>query len=83
MLLSERIDLWAVMEFTAPYLVKGLGHDPNNSIEIAYCLEETQANGAYRAFSRSTPDAVVEKFKAALQRVKQLGVYDRIVAEHR
>lgn len=63
-LLSKRIDLWAVIEFTAYDLMRKNKVNPA-IVKKPYCTDEISKEGTYLAFSRDTPDEIVEKFKKA------------------
>lgn len=80
-LINERIDLWGVVDLTAHYLVHS-NHYPKNIIKEVYCLKELSTEGAYMAFSKKTPDALVDRFREALKKIKADGTYDRILSEY-
>jgi polar amino acid transport system substrate-binding protein len=80
-LINGRVDLWGVVDLTAHYLVRS-NHYPDNTIKEVYCLKEISKEGAYMAFSLNTPDALVDQFRAALEKIKQDGTYDRILSKY-
>lgn len=80
-LISRRVDLWGVVDLTAHYLVQS-NHYPRNIIKEVYCLKEISTEGAYMAFSKNTPDALVDQFREALKKIKEDGTYDRILAKY-
>ncbi len=82
-LLADRIDLWAVMEFTAPYLARKNGLEPNDSLKQVYCIDDKIPNAGYLAFSKKTQHSLVEKFKQALAEIKANGVHRNIIASYR
>lgn len=80
-LLFKRIELWAVDEFTGYYLLKKNNFDPK-TIKKIYCIDEISTEGTYMAFSKDTPDEIVDKFKTAYEKIKKNGLYDMILKEH-
>ncbi len=74
-----RVDLWISDELNARYLVRQAGDDPAVMLSNALPLPDLGPEGAMdMAFSRRTPDATVERFRAALRAIRQNGTYDRI-----
>lgn len=80
-LIHRRVDLWAVVDLTAHYLVQSNQY-PKNIIKEVYCLQEISTEGAYMAFSKNTPDALVDQFREALKKIKEDGTYDKILAKY-
>lgn len=80
-LISQRVDLWGVVDLTAHYLVQSNQY-PKNIIKEVYCLDELSTEGAYMAFSKNTPDALVDRFRDALEKIKADGTYDRILSQY-
>lgn len=76
-LIHGRIDLWLENELTAYYFVKKQGLDPDKILQKAYVLDIGTGYG-YMAFSRKTPDRIVNRFRMALQYVKDVGAYAAI-----
>ncbi|MBI2343683.1 MAG: transporter substrate-binding domain-containing protein [Deltaproteobacteria bacterium] len=81
-LLKHRIDLWAVLELTAYYLVRENHYDPETTIEKVFCMEDLSVEGDYMAFSNKTADVVVEKFQRALREIKSNGTYAKIIRSY-
>jgi len=73
----DRVDLWISNELNALYLVRQAGDDPAKMITRALALPDLGTEGGLdMAFSLKTPDAVVERFRKALETVKKNGTYD-------
>jgi polar amino acid transport system substrate-binding protein len=72
-----RIDLWIINEMGASQIARQAGDDPDELLEKVLFLPEVSA-GNYLAFSLSTPDALVERFRKALETIKKNGTYDAI-----
>ena len=78
---AGRVDLWISNELNAHYLVrKGSGNPHENAVPQLSLDDLGGANGLCMAFSRNTPDEVVERFRHALARVRADGRYDAIAA---
>jgi polar amino acid transport system substrate-binding protein len=80
-MISRRIDLWGVVDLTAHYLVQSDQY-PKNIIKEVYCLTELSTEGAYMAFSKTTPDALVDQFREALKKIKEDGTYDKVLSKY-
>lgn len=80
-LINRRVDLWGVVDLTAHYLVQSNQY-PKNTINEVYYLKELSTDGAYMAFSKNTPDALVDQFRGALEKIKEDGTYDRILSKY-
>jgi polar amino acid transport system substrate-binding protein len=79
---AGRVDLWISNELNAHYLVRQASGNPNETAVPQLNLDDLGgANGLYMAFSRNTPDEVVERFRQALKRVRADGRYDAIAAK--
>ncbi|MBS68205.1 MAG: amino acid ABC transporter substrate-binding protein [Pseudomonas sp.] len=79
---AGRVDLWISNELNAHYLVRQASGDPNEVAVPQLSLDDLGgADGLCMAFSRDTPDEVVERFRQALARVRADGRYDAIVAK--
>jgi polar amino acid transport system substrate-binding protein len=73
----DRVDLWISNELNALYLVRQAGDDPAKMITRVLALPDLGTEGGLdMAFSLKTPDAVVERFRKALETVKKNGTYD-------
>ncbi|QDL52969.1 substrate-binding periplasmic protein [Rhodoferax aquaticus] len=79
-LAAERIDLFPIDELGMVALYKREGLDPSTVVK-AVKLEALSA-GLYMAFSKQTPDDVVNKAKAALADMKKDGTLDKIKAKY-
>jgi len=74
-----RVDLWISNELNAMYLVRQAGDDPARSVLRAVALTDLGSEaGLDMAFSLRTPDAVVERFRKALETVKKNGTYESL-----
>jgi polar amino acid transport system substrate-binding protein len=74
-----RVDLWITDDLNAYYLVREAGDDPDRV--LAHSLELSDLDGQaglHMAFSRTTPDALVDRFRKGLETIKKNGVYDGI-----
>lgn len=80
-LLRGRIDIWVEDELTAYYLLKQNGHEPQDTVKILY--QFPLGGGGHIAFSSSTSDELVEKFKQAYEKIKQDGTYERILGKYK
>ena len=79
-LLMGWIDLWAEEENAAPFVFKKLGHDPAQKLKKVYTLD-LRLDG-YLAFSRGSDSELVDRFRAALEELKNSGEYRRILASY-
>ena len=82
-LLKGRIDLWAVLELTAYYIVKCHNRDPGKTIQKVYCMKDLSVEGDFMAFSKNTPDDIVQRFRNALQQIKQKRIYSEIIQRYK
>ncbi len=73
-----RVDLWIMTELVATYLVRQAGDDPAQSLARSYAIRELSNDGLYMAFGPKTPDALVERLRQALAKIKQNGSYDAL-----
>ncbi len=67
-----RVDLWISNDFVAEYLARRAGDDPA-SLHAELRLQELGGDGLYMAFSRNTPDELVERCRRALEAVRADG----------
>ncbi|OQX02274.1 MAG: hypothetical protein BWK80_58225 [Desulfobacteraceae bacterium IS3] len=81
-LLGKLIDMWAIGELPAYSLLRGKGLDPSQTVRKVFLLEEISGEGLYMAFSKSTSDEIVEKFKTALEKIKKDGTYGAILKKY-
>lgn len=79
-LLMGWIDLWAEEENAAPFVFRKLGHDPAQKLKKVYTLD-LRLDG-YLAFSRGSDSELVDRFRAALEELKNSGEYRRILASY-
>ncbi|HAQ84904.1 MAG TPA: amino acid ABC transporter substrate-binding protein, partial [Pseudomonas sp.] len=78
---AGRVNLWISNELNAHYLVRQASGSPGDTAVPQLNLDDLGgANGLCMAFSRNTPDEVVERFRQALARVRADGRYDTIAA---
>lgn len=74
-----RVDLWISIELNALYLIRRAGDDPATTVVRALSLPELDGgSGLNLAFSRKTPDALVERFRSGLDTIKRNGVFEAI-----
>jgi polar amino acid transport system substrate-binding protein len=74
-----RVDLWVANELNALYLVRQAGDDPAQVLVRALPLNDLGSTGGLDlAFSLKTPDAVVDRFRKALETIKRNGTYDSL-----
>ena len=79
---AGRVDLWISNELNAHYLVRQASGNQNEFAVPQLNLGDLDgASGLYLAFSRNTPDELVERFRQALNRVHADGRYDAIAAK--
>ena len=72
-----RVELWIANELNAHYLVRQGGAEPAKMVSRALALPDLGSEGGLdMAFSLKTPDAVVERFRKALETIKKNGTYD-------
>ncbi len=75
----DRVDLWVANELNALYLVRQAGDDPAQVLVRAMPLNDLSSTGGLDlAFSLKTPDAVVDRFRKALETIKKNGTYDSL-----
>lgn len=77
MLIKNKIDLWSMSELAAYHVVRQSGY-ASGIIKKALLLEELANEGYYMAFSLETPDDVVNRFRTALESIKEDGTFQRI-----
>ncbi len=77
-LLIGRIDLWIAGDLEGIYKAKKVDMD-SNDIEIVY---EIKTKEYYIAFSKTTPDAEIQKWQAALDAMRQDGTYQKILERY-
>ncbi|MBT9523745.1 MAG: transporter substrate-binding domain-containing protein [Rhizobacter sp.] len=74
-----RVDLWVANELNAMYLARQAGDDPAQVLVHALPLNDLGSTGGLDlAFSLKTPDAVVDRFRKALETIKKNGTYDSL-----
>jgi len=76
-LVRKRVDLIPFAELSFVFSVRKLGYDPSDFEKV--CFIKDLSEGLYMAFSKETPDILVERFKNALDKVKADGTYNRIM----
>lgn len=80
-LFAERIELMICNELSFTHLVKSMGFSIDD-FEKIFLLEEFSSGDFYMAFSLSTADELVVKLKTALDKIKDNGIYDRILTKY-
>ncbi len=73
---ANRVDLIVGSQLMMLNEIKLIGYDLNE-FEKTYFIEELSTS-LYVAFSRHTPDSLVETFRTALEEIKTSGRYDAI-----
>ncbi len=77
---AGRVDLWISNELNAHYLVRQATGNPAETAVAQLAIDDLGGvDGLSLAFSRGTPDELVERARQALERVRADGRYDVIV----
>ncbi|MBA1244403.1 substrate-binding periplasmic protein [Pseudomonas japonica] len=80
MLKIEHVGLWISNELNAIYLMRQNGDDPERALVRSLPLPELSSpEGLSLAFSKGTSPAIVERFKKALNTVRQNGTYEALM----
>lgn len=77
-----RVQLWVMDELVASYVTRQAGDDPDKVLVKALWLEEL-SGGHYLAFGPRTPDALVERFRRALDTLRRNGTLAAILQKWR
>ena len=80
-LFDRKIDIAPVDELTANHIAVQEGFSVLDDLEKTLYIKDVSVD-LYIAFSRQTPDEVVEKCREALVSIKQDGTYDRIKSNY-
>jgi polar amino acid transport system substrate-binding protein len=75
-----RIDLWGVSTLPGMYFVMRQGME--GKVVRVFQLKEIPGDGMYMAFGAKTDDAVVAKFRTALDSIKKKGIYHKLLAKY-
>jgi len=78
-LIEGRVDLVLMGERTYCYMVQKAGLDPDLFERTDFRFAES---AAWLAFSPDVPDALINKWQAALDKLKAIGKYDEIMARN-
>ena len=78
-LVSGKTDIWFGSTDSAPFSAYLAGVDPDR-LKMAYSVEK---NEIFIAFSNSTPDATVQAWQSALDRMKRDGFYDALQGQYK
>ena len=81
LLKNNRIDLWCTDIISANHIAKSRGDAPS-LLKPVYPYEPLSQDGLYLAFSLPTDEALVEKFRAGLKRLKDNGTYTNILKRY-
>ncbi|WP_222937676.1 substrate-binding periplasmic protein [Spartinivicinus ruber] len=81
-LLRGRIDLWPMNELAAYYLVKKRKLVPKYTIKKVYHLADLSMEGYYMAFNKDTDDETVNQFRRSLEKIKNEGIYKKIISSY-
>ncbi len=76
-LVRKRVDLIPFAELSFVFSVRKLGYDPSDFEKV--CFIKDLSEGLCMAFSKETPDPLVERFRNALDKIKADGTYNRIM----
>lgn len=79
-LLLGRIDLWGVSTLPGYYFLTKM--NAQDKVVRALPLDDIPGDGMYLAFGAKTPDAVVEKFQAALETFKKKTQYQNLLKKY-
>lgn len=82
LLMKNKIDLWAMPELVAYYHVKKQRYPPNKILKKAYHLDKLSTAGYYMAFSKDSSEELVQKFRKALETIKENGTYQKILNKY-
>ncbi|HIP12155.1 MAG TPA: ABC transporter substrate-binding protein [Arcobacter sp.] len=77
-LIRGRINLWAAGETQGIYKAKQLGINPNE-IKKIYKIKDTKL---YIAFSRTTPNSIINQWQEELDKMKKDGRYQKIMNKY-
>ncbi|PVZ16482.1 MULTISPECIES: ABC transporter substrate-binding protein [unclassified Pseudomonas] len=76
----DHVELWISNELNAVYLVRKNGDDPDKVLVKSLALPElSRDEGLSLAFSRGTPPETVDRFRAALARLRADGTIEAIL----
>ncbi|WP_462379776.1 hypothetical protein [Pseudomonas sp. Marseille-QA0892] len=74
------MDLWISNELNARHLARAHGDNPNRTLHEVLALPDlAPGSGLNIAFSRSTSDSTVERFRVALRNLHESGRFEAIV----
>lgn len=76
-----RVDLWIANAAMVDYLLREVGEDPARQLTVELPLHELGDKGLYMAFSRATPDALVERCREAFERLRRDGRLARLARD--
>ncbi len=79
-LFARKIDIFPIGEFVAYHIAHQEGR-AFNDLEKAMYVKDMSAD-LYMAFSKQTPDVIVEKCKKALFEIRKDGTYEKIKAKY-
>ncbi len=80
-LLNRQVDIVTLADFSLLPMCEEMAINCS-SLERVYQLDEL-STGLYMAFSKATPDAVVERTRAAFQKMKADGTLERMVKQQK
>ena len=75
-LVDGKIDLWIINELTGNHMAREAGY--TNRIKKVF---DVQKEFMYLAFSRNTPDDIIDKWQQALDEIKSDGTYAQIFSK--
>jgi len=80
-LFAGRIDLWPMSEYTAKYLAKKNGYDPND-LKKVYEIKGFSGGDQYMAISNTTDAKILQRIQDALKKIKDDGRYKEILSRY-
>ncbi len=81
-LMIERIDIWPISELTANYIIKKNGYNPEETVKKDFKIHEFTRD-QYLAISKMTSLKIKDKIRNGLIRIKQKGIYKKILSKYK
>jgi polar amino acid transport system substrate-binding protein len=81
MVLTQRAELWPISEYAGYYFLQKQHHSISD-VRKVFRIEGFASGDQYMAFSPSTPDELVNKFRTGLQSIKDQGIYQQILDDY-
>ena len=80
-LLFKRTDVCAIGKLVGYNIIRKMGHDPDVTVQQVYRFDAL-SDGVCMAFQKDTSDEIVNKFKKALENIKNNQTYDKILSKY-